>query len=246
LLAIGCVWGGLPAADNAGKMGLQYDPRVHMMGVNCVGQIDPCVMARAFLEGASGLILVGCNPEACHHSYGLDHAWSRVNVIKKLLALCGFHRERIALAHADLNHPEEFVRTVDSFNRTIALIGPIARDREKMEKLYAIYEVIKYNTRVRHLLSAGLRRPWESTYRGDQRHALEYDRDFSAVIQEEFLQHRLVTLLEHEKRPLKLRDLATSLAEDEVQIADCLWNLVTEGTISMSHQNQQAFYRMVH
>ncbi|MCP4748836.1 MAG: hydrogenase iron-sulfur subunit [Desulfobacteraceae bacterium] len=241
-LAIGCVWGGLPAADNAGKMGLKYDPRVHIMGVNCIGQIDPCVMARAFVEGASGLILVGCNPEACHHSYGLDHAWSRVNVVKRLLTLCGFSRDRIALAHSDLNHPEEFVRTVESFNRSVAMIGPIERSKENVDKLNAIYNVIKFNTRIRHLLSANLRRPKEKDYRGDQQHALEYDRDFTAVIKEEFLQHRLLTVLENEKRPLNLQDLVASLNENEIRIADCLWSLVSEGTISMSHENRQAVY----
>ena len=90
VVAIGCVWGGLPAADNAGKQGLKYDPRIHVLGVPCVGQIIPCIMDRALLEGAPGLILVGCLPEECHHSFGVDHAWSRVNVLKKLLTLSGF------------------------------------------------------------------------------------------------------------------------------------------------------------
>lgn len=242
-LAIGCVWGGLPAADNAGKLGLKYDPQIHIMGVNCVGQIDPCVMARAFLEGAPGLILVGCNPEACHHSYGLDHAWSRVNVMKKLLTLSDFHRERIALAHADLNNPLEFVKTVESFSRAIAMLGPIERTRENIDKLQAIYDLTKYNTRVRQLLSASLRRPWEKTYRGNQLHALDYDRDFSTVIQEEFLQRRLFNVLAQRKQPQNLQALAMSLAEDESQVADCLWNLVSEGAISMLHENREAFYQ---
>ena len=242
-LAIGCVWGGLPAADNAGKLGLKYDPQIHIMGVNCVGQIDPCVMARAFLEGAPGLILVGCNPETCHHSYGVDHAWSRVNMLKKLLTLSGFHRERIALAHADLNNPQEFVKTVESFSRTIGMLGPIERNRENIDKLQAIYELTKYNNRVRQLLSASLRRPWEKTYRGDQRHALDYDRDFSAVIQEEFLQRRLLGVLKQRKKPQNLRTLAVSLSEDEGQVAEGLWNLVSEGAISMLHENREAFYQ---
>jgi len=245
VVAIGCVWGGLPAADHAGKKGLKYDPRVHILGVPCVGQIDPCIMARAFLEGAPGLILVGCLPEECHHSYGVDHAWSRVNVLKKLLTLSGFNRQRIALAHADLNKPEEFIRTVESFVKTIALLGPIERSPFNLEKLQAIYELIKYNTRVRHLLSASLRRPWEKSYRGEQRHALDYDRDFMAVVEEEFLQQRLLRLLEDEKRPLRLQDLALSLKEDEIQVADCLWNLVTDGAINLSHQEREAFFSFV-
>jgi coenzyme F420-reducing hydrogenase delta subunit/ferredoxin len=245
VVAIGCVWGGLPAADNAGKQGLKYDSRIHILGVPCVGQIDPCVMARSLLEGAPGLILVGCLPEECHHSFGVDHAWSRVNVLKKLLSLSGFDRQRIALAHADLNKPREFIKTVESFAQTIALLGPIDRTPFNIEKLQAIYELIKYNTRVRHLLSASLRRPSEKSYRGEQRHALEYDRDFMAVIEEEFLQQRLLRLLEGEKQPLRLQDLAVTLKEDEIQVADCLWNLVTDGTISLSHREREAFYSFV-
>jgi heterodisulfide reductase subunit A-like polyferredoxin/coenzyme F420-reducing hydrogenase delta subunit len=242
IVAIGCVWGGLPAADNAGKEGLTYDSRVHILGVPCVGQIDPCIMARALLEGAPGLILVGCLPEECHHSYGVDHAWSRVSVLKKLLTLSGLDRRRIALAHADLNKPKEFIRTVESFTQTISAIGPIEKTAANREKLEAIYNLIKFNSRVRHLLSASLRRPWEKTYRGEQRHALDYDRDFLAVIEEEFLQQRLLLLLEKEKRPLRLQDCAGSLHEDEVQVADCLWNLVTDGSINLTHQNREAFF----
>jgi heterodisulfide reductase subunit A len=245
IVAIGCVWGGLPAADNAGKQRLKYDPRIHILGVPCVGQIDPCVMARAFLEGAPGLILVGCLPEECHHSFGVDHAWSRVNVLKKLLTLAGFNRQRIALAHADLNKPQEFIKTVESFAQTIALLGPLDRTPLNLDKLQTIYELIKYNTRVRHLLSASLRRPWEKSYRGEQRHALDYDRDFMAVIEEEFLQQRLLRLLHDERQPLRLQDLAVSLRENEIQVADCLWNLVTDGTISLSHQEREAFYSFV-
>ena len=181
-------------------------------------------------------------PEECHHSFGVDHAWSRVNVLKKLLALSGLDRHRIALAHADLNKPREFIRTVESFAATIAAIGPIAKTHANREKLEAIYNLIKYNSRVRHLLSASLRRPWETTYRGEQRHALDYDRDFLAVIEEEFLQQRLLLLLEKENRPLRLQDLAGSLHEDEVQVADCLWNLVTDGSINLTHQKREAFF----
>jgi hypothetical protein len=147
--------------------------------------------------------------------------------------------------HADLNKPQEFIKTVESFAQTIALLGPIDRTPFNLEKLQTIYELTKYNTRVRHLLSASLRRPSEKSYRGEQRHALEYDRDFMAVIEEEFLQQRLLRLLEDEKQPLRLQDLAITLKEDEVQVADCLWNLVTDGTISLSHREREAFYSFV-
>ncbi len=243
-MAFVCGWGGLPAADVAGKQGLKYDPRIYLLGVPCVGQIDACVMALALREGAPGLLLVGCMPETCHHSYGLDHAWSRVNAIKKLLSLCGFDRQRIALAHADLNRPQDFVRTVESFTRTIAAMGPLVKGPEDQEKIDALYHLIKYNTRVRHLLSAGLRRPGEDNYRGDQRHALEYDRDFSAVLAEEFLQQRLLLLMRDTRGPVNLGDLTGRLHEDPKQVATCLWDMVKSGLIKFSHDDREAVYSL--
>jgi heterodisulfide reductase subunit A-like polyferredoxin/coenzyme F420-reducing hydrogenase delta subunit len=243
-MAVACAWGGLPAADIAGKMGIKYDPRVHILGVPCVGQIDPCVMARAFKEGAPGLILVGCLPEECHHSYGVDHTWSRVSAIKKIMTLCGFDRRRIALAHADLNKSEEFIRTVESFNKTIAALGPIPKTPENQSKLDAMYDLIKYNTRVRHLLSVSLRRPWEDTYRGDQRHVLDYDRDFSAALTEEFLQHRILQIFRDTQKPYKVNELVGILHEEQGQVVASLWEMINNGVVDLSHENREAVYAL--
>ena len=244
VVAFACAWGGLPAADNAGQKGLTYDPRIHILGVPCVGQIDPCVMARALLEGATGLLLIGCLPEECHHSYGVDHAWTRINAIKKLLSLCGFDRRRIALAHADLNRPQEFIKTIESYTHTLAALGPIPPTPENRGKLQALYDLIKYNTRVRHLISASLRRPWEKSYRGEQVHALDYDRDFSEVVAEEFLQQRLKHLLRDQKKGFRLHEMAIRLQADEQQIADCLWDMVNSGTIKYVYENRVPCYSL--
>ncbi len=186
VVSLACVWGGLPAADHAYRKKLTYDPGIHILGVPCVGQIDPSVMARAFLEGAPGLILIGCDPEECHHSFGVDHTWNRVNLIKKLFSLCGFDRRRIALAHADLNKPEEFVKTANAFTSLIKSLGPIEKTQANQDKLNAIYKLCKHNSRIRTLLSVALRRPEEKTYRGDQKHALAFDKDFNQALEEEY------------------------------------------------------------
>jgi len=244
VVAFACAWGGLPAADIAGEKGMAYDPRVHILGVPCVGQLDPCVMARALLEGAPGLILVGCLPEECHHSYGVDHAWTRVNAIKKLLSLCGFDRRRIALAHADLNRPKEFIRTIESFTKNIAAMGPIEKSPENMSKLQSLYDMIKYNTRVRHLISASLRRPWEEHYRGEQVHALDYDRDFSSVVAEEFLQQRLQQYLKAQKGPSRLDEIASRLHEDEHRVVAGLWELVNSGMVAYQYKDRMPLYSL--
>ncbi|SHL05265.1 4Fe-4S binding domain-containing protein [Desulfatibacillum alkenivorans DSM 16219] len=239
--AFGCTWGGYAAADNVAKSGLAMDPRLHMIYVPCVGQIDATVMAKALLDGANGVILFGCVPEECHHSYGVDHGWSRVNMLKKLLALAGFDRKRIALAHADFNNPEGFVKTVEGYTEIIAGMEPIERSPQNLEKLHAIYDTTK-NSRVRLLLSAALRRPWESVYRGAQRHALEYDQEFAGVLAEEFAQTRLTRALKAQGEPQTIKDLAVHLDADKDYIAEMLMEMASEGKVNMIHKQRKAHF----
>lgn len=82
--------------------------------------------------------------------------------IKKLLHFCGLDRRRIALAHADLNRPEEYIAAVESFVRQINELGPIDKTPATREKLTGIYDTVR-NPRVRWVLGATLRRPWEET-----------------------------------------------------------------------------------
>ncbi len=243
--AFACSWAGLPAADNAGNRALKYNPGIHIIGVPCIGQIDTSVMARAFMEGAPGLLLIGCVPEDCHHSFGVDHAWSRVNLMKKLFTLSGFDRRRISLAHADLNRPEEFIKTVESFAATIKMLGgSIKKTPENQSKLQSIYRLVKYNARIRLLLSSGLRRPWEKTYRGDQRFALAYDTtDFMEALKEEFLKARLEELFISETKPLGLANLADAMSEDN--IGDQLDDLITEGRIKKLYENGKPVFMSI-
>ncbi len=242
--AFACLWGGLPAADNAGSQNMKYNPNIHILGIPCIGQVDTSVMARAFLEGAPGLLLIGCPPETCHHSFGVDHAWSRVNLMKKLFSLCGFDRQRIAIAHADLNKPKEFIHTVENFAKTIASLGgAIEKKPENQSLLRSIYRLVKYNSRIRLLLSSGLRRPWESIYRGDQRHALEYDRnDFTEALKEEFVKARLEETFIAEKRPFSITELTDVLSEDSMR--EQLDELVADGVISHTYKEGVPFYTL--
>ncbi|MEW5724909.1 MAG: hydrogenase iron-sulfur subunit [Thermodesulfobacteriota bacterium] len=241
VLSFVCNWGGGAAADHAGLKGLKYDRRFHLLPLGCIGMLDPCVMGRAFLEGANGLLLLGCPPEECHHSYGLDHTWSRVNLIKKLLSLCGLERERIALAHADLNQPDRFVITVNSFTAQMARLGPINRNQPTLERLQALYDALK-NPRVRWVLGAGLRRPYETHYPADQRNALAYDETLTDVLAEEFIKVRVLNLLRKTGQVLQLREISRALQADQEPVLASLRELAGEGIISRIFKDRTPYY----
>ena len=241
LMGIGCNWGGTAAADHAGIRGIQYNERFHLLPVGCIGQLDPTVMGRAFLDGANGLLLIGCPPEECHHSYGIDHTWSRILMIKKLFTLIGLERERIALAHADLNKPEEYVKTVESFTAEMDRLGPIKRDSDMETKIRDVYDTLK-NPRVRWVLGASLRRPWETTYPADQRNAMAYDETLTDILMEEFIRTRIINLLKRKKQVLSLDEVTKSLGEDRPMVQSCLSELSREGVISRIFKDRVPYF----
>jgi coenzyme F420-reducing hydrogenase delta subunit/ferredoxin len=243
VLGFGCFWSGTAAADHAGLRGLTYSQRFHLLPIRCIGQLDPSVMARAFLEGANGLLLIGCRPEECHHSYGLDHTWNRILLIKKLLSLCGLERERIALAHSDLNKPAQFVRTVESFLATVDRLGPIARDTKTLDRLKALYDTV-HNARVRWVLGVSLRRPWETTYPADQREALAYDETLTDVLTEEFVRTRITNLLHYHEGFLRLDEITKALDVEKQRALNCLKEMADEGLLSRIFKDRIPYYSM--
>jgi heterodisulfide reductase subunit A-like polyferredoxin/coenzyme F420-reducing hydrogenase delta subunit len=241
VMGFGCQWSGAASADQAGLRGLSYSGRFYLLPVRCLGQIDPVVMGRAFLEGANGLLLIGCNPEECHHSYGLDHTWSRVWVLKKLLALCGLERDRIALAHSDITKPEEYINTVESFLKTMDRFGPIQRDADTLSKLKALYDAL-HTYRVRWVLGVSLRRPWETTYPMHMPNPTAYDQTLTEILTEEFFRARAANLLRQRGRSLQLADIAQALRVDEERAYDYLKDMGHDGLISIVFINRTPYY----
>lgn len=241
VMGFGCQWSGAACADQAGLRGLTYSGRFYLLPVRCLGQIDPVVMGRAFLEGANGLLLVGCNPEECHHTHGLDHSWSRVWVLKKLLALCGLERDRIALAHSDITKPEEYVNTVESFLRTMDRFGPIQRDADTLSKLKALYDAL-HTYRVRWVLGVSLRRPWETTYPMHMPNPTAYDQTLTEILTEEFFRAQVTNLLRQRGRSLQLAEIAQALGADEERAYDYLKDMGHDGLVSIVFINRTPYY----
>ncbi len=243
VMGFGCRWGGGAAADNAGVRGMRYNERFHLLPVDCIGQLDPIVMGRAFLDGANGLLLLGCPAEECHHSYGLDHTWSRVVLVKKLFTLIGLERDRIALAHIDLNKPEQLVRAVNRFVALMDELGPIERDNDMKAKIRDVYDTLN-NSRVRWVLGASLRRPWETTYPSDPRNALAFDETFTDVVMDEFLRTRVVNHLRNEAKVLGLNEIVASIKEEKQRVLHCLKDLSNEGMISRIYKGRVPYYAL--
>jgi hypothetical protein len=161
--------------------------------------------------------------------------------MKKLLDLCGVERERIALAHADITRPDQYVRTVESFVKTVDGLGPISRKAETRSKLKALYDAL-HVYRVRWVLGVSLRRPWETTYPMHMPNPEAYDRTLTEILTEEFFRARVKNLLKQTGKSLQLHDIAQALGVEEEWAYDYLKDMGYEGHVAIVFVNRQPYY----
>jgi heterodisulfide reductase subunit A len=223
-----CCRGGQLTAELAAIQGLSYSSRVYLVTVNCLSAIDPTIFSATFLNGANGILLVCCRPTSCHYGSGVDHAWQRVDLMKKLLAVCGLDRKRIALGYVDVNQPEEFVRLTEAFLANLDGIGPLDRSEDQHKKLVAAHAIM-HRPRVRWFLGVGLRRPSEREFPGDQKNAVDFDEALQDVLREEYMAARIIGALSN--GPLNPPGIARALGELSAEVSPVLNELLRENRL---------------
>ncbi len=237
VLGFACSWGGQGAAELAAIRKLTYPSRVFILPVRCLGTIDPTILTMAFLNGASFIMLAGCTPtSSCHYGHGVDHTWSRVSLVKKLLTLSGLERQRIALGYVDVNEPEAFVRMVNSFLGEADRMGPVDRTEAMRKRLFAAHTTL-HRPRVRWVLGAGLRRPSEGEFPESQINPIEFDETVQDVIDEEYLAARIIGALREAE--LDPPQIAEALNERTVKVSSILDELRKDGRIVVSQRRRR-------
>ena len=228
ILTFVCGRGGQSTVELAALQGLSYSSRVYLVAVNCLSSIDPTIFSMAFLNGATGILMVCCRPGSCHYGSGVDHAWQRVDLMKKLLAMCGLERNRIALGYVDVNQPEAFVRLTEAFLSDLNNMAPLDRSEEQKKKLEAAH-VITHRPRVRWFLGASLRRPSEKEFPGDQHNAVDFDESWQDLLREEYMAARIIGALSN--GPLNPLGIAQALGARSAEVSSVLNELLRDNRL---------------
>lgn len=121
-----CNWCSYAGADLAGTSRLSYPPNIRIVRVPCSGRVDPLFVARAFKEGADGVLVLGCHPGDCHYSDGNYYARRRFAVMHELLQFLGYERERVRLDWVSASEGAKFAKVVGQFTETVRALGPAA------------------------------------------------------------------------------------------------------------------------
>jgi F420-non-reducing hydrogenase iron-sulfur subunit len=122
-----CNWCSFAGADMAGTSRISYPPALRIIRVPCTGRVDPLFVAKAFQQGADGVLVAGCHPGDCHYAEGNYHMRRRYAMLRELLDFLGVERERFRLEWVSASEGKKFARVVSEFTAQVQALGPRLR-----------------------------------------------------------------------------------------------------------------------
>jgi F420-non-reducing hydrogenase iron-sulfur subunit len=115
---------------------MQYTTDVRIIRLMCTGRVDPTMIADAFINGADGIMAVGCHFGDCHYITGNYQGKIKVGLANRALDYVGLNPKRISFSQCSSAEGERFVNLVTSFDREIRQLGPLgAAERYPLPKL---------------------------------------------------------------------------------------------------------------
>jgi F420-non-reducing hydrogenase iron-sulfur subunit len=129
-----CNWCSYAGADLAGTSRMQYPQNVRIIRVPCSGRVDPLFVLRAFLDGADGVMVLGCHPGDCHYKQGNYVAQRRYAIMHRLLEFTGVEKDRLIVDWVSASEGKRFAEVVTNFTEQVRNLGPMVMNGNK-EKL---------------------------------------------------------------------------------------------------------------
>ncbi len=116
----------------------------------CSGRVDLAFVLRAFSNGTDGVFIGGCHLNECHYiTDGNHHAFSMVQICKRLLASIGISPDRLKIEQVSAGEGIRFAEFMNDFSRRIRELGPLGKgealntDGLKL-KIRALTQLIPY------------------------------------------------------------------------------------------------------
>ena len=136
-----CNWCSYAGADLAGTSRIEYPHNVRIIRVPCSGRVDPLFVVKAFLDGADGVMVLGCHPGDCHYQQGNYYAQRRYAIMHKLLDFTGVESERLFVDWVSASEGKRFADVVTTFTNQVKALGPMqlnGKEKQLKEKMQEV------------------------------------------------------------------------------------------------------------
>ncbi len=115
VIVITCNWNAYNGLETAGAERRRLSPGVYPLKVNCLGQIDPGIILKAFENGAGGVLLLGCPLNECHFEFGNRRAEEVFQEARSLTNLLGYRDQQLQLDWLAAGDGQGFIEKVERF-----------------------------------------------------------------------------------------------------------------------------------
>jgi coenzyme F420-reducing hydrogenase delta subunit len=97
----------------------QYETNLKIVRLPCSGKADVNMILQAFVDGADGVMVAGCEPGSCHFIQGNLRAVKRTGHTRRLLKESGINPERLEFYHIAASQGPLFAKTANEFTEKI-------------------------------------------------------------------------------------------------------------------------------
>jgi len=134
IIAFCCHYCAFTAADLAGTMRQQYPTNIHIVRLPCTGKVDVNMLLGAFVEGADGVMVAGCEVGSCHFLEGNVRAKKRVDYAKEKLEEAGIDPQKLEMYHIAASEGPLFAQTARDFTDRIIQLQENNKTRDIEEQ----------------------------------------------------------------------------------------------------------------
>jgi len=242
IVGILCNWCSYAGADLAGISRIQYPTNIRVVRVMCSGRVDPQLVLYTLMEGADGVLALGCHPGDCHYQSGNLEAREKFESLLVVLRAAGLDG-RFRYEWVSASEGQRFADVVREFTDQIQAMGPspVPSDETLQFKLHAAQrEVGDFRLRwlvgrQRHIIEDG------DAY-GQERPREEWEAVMERVLRDEFIRAQIIERTS--QSPASVEDMAEVIGVDTAEIFRHVQRLRYKGKVVMSgHRDQSPLYK---
>jgi coenzyme F420-reducing hydrogenase delta subunit len=120
-----CNWCSYAGADGAGMARRKYPTNIKIVRVPCSGRVSPELVLRTFLQGADGVMVLGCHIGDCHYGNGNHRTAKRFPVYQRLMDYMGIEKERLWVQWVSASEGQLFAEVVTEFTERLRDMPPM-------------------------------------------------------------------------------------------------------------------------
>jgi len=208
-----CNWCSYAGADLAGVSRIQYPTNIRIIRLMCSGRVDPIIVLETFVNGADGVLVMGCHPGDCHYIVGNLYAELKFRMVKKLIALTGLEHERVRLEWVSASEGARFADIVRDFTNQIKALGPspLAGETPEPNLLQNVLaaQMAAESFRLRVLVGREKSLVDEENIYGEKLSQEKFDEVMNDAVAAEYLRSKIYLMAK--KEPVSIKELSKRL-----------------------------------